>query len=225
MYKLVSIAAVLLVLTGCVTPDSLEQQAPSLSYEKTGKVLISVVDERKRVKEGKPNDYIGRVHSSFGIPFDWHVKQVISTEDGDKERNLSDWLEYRIVHGLNNGGWETESVNLDSGESDSDVQQILLEKGAVSLIKLTLREWYFSINLNWVSAFNFDTDAIVSVYDIKDGVILNKVFKERDVIEESSTESPQNNVLRAYRDQLQQILGDDRVENALLGDVSQSALK
>ena len=37
----------------------------------------------------------------------------------------------------------------------------------------------------------------------------------QDVIDESASESAQNNVLRAYRDQLVQILNDDEVRAAL----------
>ena len=37
--------------------------------------------------------------------------------------------------------------------------------------------WYFSINLNWVTAFNFDTDATIYVYEIADGKTLEKEIK------------------------------------------------
>ena len=51
---------------------------------------------------------------------------------------------------------------------------------------------------------------------MQNGKILEKKFKDRDIIDEKADESPQNNILRAYRNQLQEILNDKRVVSALL---------
>ncbi|WP_444940550.1 hypothetical protein ACJJI3_18760 [Microbulbifer sp. ZKSA004] len=61
-----------------------------------------------------------------------------------------------------------------------------------------LNEWYFSVNLNWVSAFNFDTNTDILVYSLEEGRLLAKNIAERDVVDEQANESPQNNILRAY---------------------------
>lgn len=50
---------------------------------------------------------------------------------------------------------------------------------------------------------------------MQNGKILEKKFKGRDIIDEKTDESPQNNILRAYRDQLQEILNDQMVVGAL----------
>ena len=60
-------------LAGCVTPVAVKDQLPKLDYTNNEEVLISVIDERERVKRGKPEDFIGVAHGVFGIPADWHV--------------------------------------------------------------------------------------------------------------------------------------------------------
>ena len=215
MYKLILSILFCIYLTGCVTPLSLDEQTPKVNYVENEKVLIGIVDERKKVKAGKADTFVGVAHSSFGIPINWHVSDILSTEKLDKKKNLSNWLEYRIVTGLNSKGWHAESVYLNNNESESEINSILKENEAKTLIKLTLHEWYFSINLNWVTAFNFDTDTTFDIYHLENGAVLTKQFKERDVIEESANESPQNNVLRAYRDQLEQMFNDPQIKEAL----------
>ena len=98
--QVLTILLVALSLTGCVTPVALEKQAPTAEYVPSGTVAIAVLDQRERVlKGGKPPTFIGKAHGAFGIPADWHVKPVLSTEEGDKERtprrvystSLNDW--------------------------------------------------------------------------------------------------------------------------------------
>ncbi|WP_230625704.1 hypothetical protein [Photobacterium leiognathi] len=146
---------------------------------------------------------------------DWHVSQVLATEEGDKEKTLADFLEHRILHGLQKQGWNVEAVKVTSGASDSEIMTLLADNQADKLIQLNINEWYFSINLNWVSAFNFDTDTLVKIYEVNDGQILEKQIAGRDVIEEKGDESPQNNVLRAYREQLVEIFSDPEVKSKL----------
>jgi hypothetical protein len=215
MYKLLFTVLLSVYLTGCVSPISLEEQVPKANYIESDKVLISIVDERKKIKEGKEETFVGVAHASFGIPVNWHVADVLATEKEDKKRTLSEWLEYRIVEGFNKKGWNVANIDLNNSATEAEINSILQDNDAATLITLTLHEWYFSINLNWVSAFNFDTDTTVAIHHINEGKLLNKHFKERDVIEESASESPQNNVMRAYRDQLQQIFNDPEVKKAL----------
>ncbi|MCX4027570.1 hypothetical protein H0A36_19385 [Endozoicomonas sp. SM1973] len=215
MFRLAFVVLALSILSGCVTPIPLNEQVPSVEYVTKDKVLIAVVDERKRVKKGKPKDFVGLAHASFGIPVDWHVKQVLATEKEDKERNLSEFLAHRIVTGLNNKGWTSSALVLDKVPSEDEAKAILAKDQATKLFVLLLKEWYFSINLNWVSSFNFDTDSNVYIYKYKQGNVLEKNFAGRDVIEESAGDSPQNKVLGAYREQLLEILTDKEVQSAL----------
>jgi hypothetical protein len=202
--------------TGCVAHVPIDEQIPSLEYKNNDRLVVSVVDNRQRVKEGKPKDFIGVAHGVFGIPVDWHIKNVLDVEEGDKERNLSQWLQYRIVKGLEKSGWDVVSVDLDMTPNSNQVMSILNENKCEKMLIFLVNEWYFSINLNWVSAFNFDTNTTVFVNDIKNGEIFSKNFTERDVIEESASESAQNNILRAYRAQIIQILNDEEVKKSLI---------
>lgn len=201
--------------TGCVTPISLQEQAPRLEYSPKEAVIVSVIDNRHRVVDGKPENFVGKAHGSFGIPVDWHVNQVLTRETADKSMTLAQFLSSRIIVGLQEKQWNAEGVELETIPDDAMTRELLEShpKGS-RLLVLLLKEWYFSINLGWVTAFNFDTDAFVYVFSLSDGEILEKRFKERDIVDETASESPQNNVLRAYRDQLTQIFNDEDVRAA-----------
>jgi len=214
--RLILLSLILSVcMAGCVTPMPMDDQIPAVNYRNDEKVLISVIDKRKRVQEGKPKNFVGIAHGAFGIPVDWHVRQVLATEEGDKGLALSSWLQLRIVNGLNHEGWQTKAIDLNSLPDVDEAQSWMKQEDATWMIALVLNEWYFSINLNWVTAFNFDTDTDVHVFHINSGEVLLKNIKERDVIDEKASESPQNNILRAYRAQLQQILNDRDLQNVL----------
>lgn len=201
--------------TGCVSSMPFQEQLPQASYEAEEKILITVIDQRHRVEKGKPRDFIGVAHSSFGIPFDWSVKQVLNVAEGDKERDLAAFLQHRLSSGLQQQGWKVQDVQLTQLPSEQEAIALLQNQSADTLLAVELKEWYFSINLNWVSAFNFDTDTNVHVFKQAEGKILEKNIAERDVIEERSDQSPQNNILGAYREQLRQIINDPEVRNTL----------
>jgi hypothetical protein len=218
----IQVATILLValsLTGCVTPVALEKQAPTAEYVPSGTVAIAVVDQRERVlKGGKPPTFIGKAHGAFGIPADWHVKPVLSTEEGDKERTLAEFIQHRLMTGLGRSGWSVVSTDLSGDHGTLNPSATLQASGAGHLLMLVLKEWYFSLNLNWVTAFNFDTEVDVIVASSHSGDTLRKTIKDRDVIDEEAKQSPQNLILQAYRGQLLQILMDADVKDALMID-------
>ena len=218
MLRKLTLLAVPFLLTACVTPVALEEQSATPQYEVREPVLISVIDQRQRVKDGKAETYVGKAHASFGIPVDWHVKQVLATEPEDKQRTLAQFLEHRLVTGLNNSGWKAKGADLKQLPQADQMQDLLIEQDAAKMITLVLNEWYFSINLNWVSAFNFDTDTDILVYDLERGQLVSKNLKERDTIDEQASQSPQNNVLMAYKAQLDQIINDPEVRQAVSFD-------
>ena len=218
MLRKLTLLAVPFLLTACVTPVALEEQSATPQYEVREPVLISVIDQRQRVKDGKAETYVGKAHASFGIPVDWHVKQVLATEPEDKQRTLAQFLEHRLVTGLNNSGWNAKAADLKQLPQAERMQDLLIEQDAAKMITLVLNEWYFSINLNWVSAFNFDTDTDILVYDLERGQLVSKNLKERDTIDEQASQSPQNNVLMAYKAQLDQIINDPEVRQAVSFD-------
>ncbi|GAB2874553.1 hypothetical protein ACCI51_05805 [Microbulbifer echini] len=218
MLKKIALLTLVITVTACVSPTSLEEQSVAPNYQTKESVLISVIDQRQRVLQGKKKTFVGKAHVSFGIPVDWHVKQVLATEPGDKEKNLGQFLQSRLVHGLNTSGWNAIEVDLDESPEEETIRRLMKENNAGKMISLVLNEWYFSVNLNWVSAFNFDTDTNVLVYDLEEGQLLTKNIKERDVIEEKASQSPQNNVLLAYKAQLDQIVNDEEVRKAMSFD-------
>ncbi|WP_444937070.1 hypothetical protein ACJJIW_08175 [Microbulbifer sp. JMSA004] len=218
MLKKIALLALATMITACVSPIPLQEQSAKAEYTTKEPVLISVIDQRKRVQEGKEKNFIGKAHVSFGIPVDWHVNQVLATEPGDKEKNLAQFLQSRLTHGLNETGWNTTAVDLDEVPSDEAIKALMEENNTEKMISLVLNEWYFSVNLNWVSAFNFDTNTDILVYSLEEGKLLAKNIAERDVVDEQASESPQNNILRAYKAQLDQIVNDEEIRNAVSFD-------
>ncbi len=215
-FNIIPILFATFALSGCVTPISLEEQTPNPAVTHEDKVVISVLDNRKRIADGDRTDtFVGVAHGSFGIPFDWHVNHVLVTEEGDNERNLAQFIEHRLAEGFKESGWQASEAGVKEIGSIEEVKSLLNEHQAQKLLVLNLEEWYFSINLNWVTAFNFDTDTFVTVYELQEGKLVEKRFKDRDVIEEKADESPQNNVLRAYRDQIIEIVTDPEIQAAL----------
>ena len=96
------------IAVGCVSPIPLEQQVPTVTYQAAGTTLVSVIDERDRVARGKPRNFVGVMHITYGIPVDVHVAQVLNVAEGDRDRDLAEFLRYRIVRGLNQSGWNAK---------------------------------------------------------------------------------------------------------------------
>lgn len=213
--KLCGVLLAAALTTGCVSAIPFEQQIPQPEYQNDESVLITVIDNRTRVQKGKPREFIGVAHGSFGIPFDWSVPQVLAVADGDKERDLSGFLAHRLSNGLQQKGWQAQVTKMDHLPSSAEAEAALKQANAKTLLALELKEWYFSINLNWVSDFNFDTDTNIHVYRIDNGEVLSKNIAERDVIVQKASDSPQNNILIAYREQLRQIINDPQVREVL----------
>jgi hypothetical protein len=211
----VFVVVALFLTSGCVANIPLTRQIPEVGYKPAGRVLVSVVDDRKRVRDGKPKTFIGRAHGTFGIPSDWHVNPVLAVEPGDSERDLAQLLRHRLTAGIVAAGWDAvespSSEPLTSEQADS----LLRQAEAVRMILLELKEWFFSINLSWVTAFNFDTDVFVSVFRLGEGRLMNKQIAGRDVIDVEGSQSYRNHILMAYRDQLTEILNDPEVRQAL----------
>lgn len=214
MGKLLGLAIVVLMSTGCVTHIPLAEQVPPVGYALANPIVVSVVDERNRIKKGKPKTFIGVAHGVFGIPSDVHIN-VVAVEDGDKDRDLAAFLSYRLVRGLEQKGSKVTELPLSGVPSKEEALVSLTETGAESLLIFTLKEWYFSINLNWVTAFNFDSDTDVTIYRAGSGKVLEKNIAARDVIDAQASQSYQNHILMAYRDRLAKILADPEVQKAL----------
>jgi hypothetical protein len=203
------------LLSGCVVTAPLSEQVPVPSYTLTSAVVVSVVDERERTREGgSPND-IGRVHGVYGIPTTWRVHPAISVEEGDRERTAAQWLQNRLARGLEDSGWSVSEASLAMDVTTEQMQDALSAAPGAALLLLRLKEWWFSMNLNWVSAYTFTNDVEVSVFRQGEGVVLAKRFDVKDIIDEQASESPRNNILRMYSSKLTEYLDDAEVRAAL----------
>ncbi len=188
------------LLSGCVTPIPLEKEAPDLSYKAATAVVVSVVDERDVLAQGKPPTFIGRAHSLFGIPADQTLAQA---------------LEERIVVGLSDEGWQVTGAGSNARLAPDAVVAMLASRGAQRMVILSITQWFASINLNWVTAFNFDWGYRLEVLDAQGHVVASIVDAGRDVVDEKADESPQNMMKMAFRDRLIKILERPELQAAL----------
>ncbi len=232
----------ILSLYACVSPIPLEKQIAQVNYQVSSPILIAVIDKRKRLSTpeeikkaqeyvygGDEDDesdssydvsairtekFVGVAHGVYGIPSDLEIENIAPKKE-DKDKTLAQFLADRIVKGLKKNNWNVQSIQLKTTDANK-VRQTLNQHNATQLIILVLNEWYFSINLNWVSAFNFDTDVTIFSYSKNRDSVFSKQIKERDVIDEKATDSFQNFILSAYKAQLDQIFNDIELKEALL---------
>lgn len=204
-----------LLLSGCVATAPLAEQVPAPAYTSANAVLVAVVDERERIREGGNPAAIGRAHGVYGIPATWRVHPAISVEDGDRNRTAAEWLQNRLARGLADAGWSVAEASFQMDVQPDAVSDALADSAATTLLLLRMKEWWFSMNLNWVSAFTFTNDVEVSVYRQGEGLVLTKRFDAKDIIDEKASESPRNNILRMYSDKLTEYLDDPEVRAAL----------
>jgi hypothetical protein len=203
------------MLAGCVTPIPLAQEAPDLSYKVTAPTVVSVVDQRDLLKEGKPPTFIGVAHATFGIPSDMQTYPWFVSDKARKDQTLAQALEERIVVGLNDDGWQLTGAALTKPPTNDEAVSLLAARSAQRLLVLSLTKWYVSINLNWVTAFNFDWGYQLEVYDPQGNAVANVVDSGRDVVDMKADDSAQNQIKMAYRDRLIKILERPEVRAAL----------
>jgi hypothetical protein len=203
------------MLAGCVTPIPLAQEAPDLSYKSTAAMVVSVVDKRDILAEGKPPTFIGVAHGAFGIPSDMQAYPWFVSDKARKEQTLAQALEERVVVGLNDEGWQLTGAALTKPPTKDEAVSLLAARSAQRLLVLSLTQWYVSINLNWVTAFNFDWGYEVEVLDAQGAAIASIKDSGRDVVDMKADDSPQNQIKMAYRDRLIKILERPEVRTAL----------
>lgn len=204
-----------ILLTGCVTPVSLAQEAPDLSYKATRPMVVAVIDERNVLAQGKPPTYIGRAHGALGIPSDMRTYPWFVSDKSKKKQTLAQALEERIVVGLNDEGWQLVPAGNATRPTKDESVSLLTSHGAQRLLVLSITQWFVSINLNWVTAFNFDWGYKLDVLDVQ-GVVVDSIEDSgRDVVDEKANESYQNMIKLAYRERLIKIFERPEVRDAL----------
>ena len=204
-----------MLLAGCVTPIPMAQEAPDLNYKVARPVVVAVVDERDVLAAGKPPTFIGLAHGAFGIPSDMETYPWFVSDKAKKGQTLAQALEERIVTGLNDEGWQLTGAGLTKPPTKDETVSLLAARSAQRLLVLSLTKWYVSINLNWVTAFNFDWGYRLDVYDQQGNAVANFVDSGRDVVDMKADDSAQNQIKMAYRDRLIKILERPEVRMAL----------
>jgi hypothetical protein len=192
----------------------MEEQTPDLAYLDTDRLVISVVDERWRLDHGKSTEELGVARGAFGIPtglktYPWLV---------DKEHKgqlLAEALGERIVFGLNDEGWDTHLATFTSKPTEKEISAVLEEKEASNFLVMVLKDWWVDINTNWVSAFKFDWDVLIDIYDVDGQLVGSYQGSGRDIVDESATDSWPNMFRRAYRARLISILEQPEISTAL----------
>jgi hypothetical protein len=202
--------------SGCVSHLPVEEQAPAVSFKAPARVVVSVIDQRHWLQEGKNGSFIGRAHGTFGIPTDLAVYPYYAVGRKHKKQSLASALEERIVLGLTGNGWRATAANSATPLSAEEIRAALAGDPGGKLLVVTLREWFVSLNLNWVTAFNFDWDVDIEVLGA-DGSSLKHSAKGRDVVDVEYNQSYPNHIRLAYRDRLTKLLEEPAVRAALEG--------
>jgi len=211
----ITLLAAGMMLTGCVTPIPMAQEAPDLDYKVSRPVVVTVVDERDVLADGKPPTFIGRAHAALGIPADMQVYPWLVSDKTKKDQTLAQALQERIVVGLNNEGWQLTGADFIKLPSKDEAVALLAARNAERLLVMSITKWFVSINLNWVTAFNFDWGYKLDVFDPKANTVTSISDSGRDVVDAKADDSYQNQIKMAYRDRLIKILERPEVRAAL----------
>jgi len=110
------------------------------------------------------------------------------------------------VVGLNDEGWQVASADTGTRPTPDEARALLESRGAQRMLVLSITQWFASLNLNWVTAFNFDWGYRVEVLDAQGATIADFADSGRDVVDAQADQSPQNMLKLAFRDRLIKIL-------------------
>jgi hypothetical protein len=176
---------------------------------------VAVVDERDLLVQDKPPTYIGRAHGTFGIPSDMQAYPWFVSDKSKKKQTLAQALEERLVVGLNDEGWQLVSAGVATRPTKDEAVSLLVTHNTERLFVLSITQWFVSVNLNWVTAFNFDWGYRLDVFDAQGDVVARVEDAGQDVVDEKAKESYQNLIKLAYRERLIKIFERPEVRTAL----------
>jgi hypothetical protein len=204
----------LLLVAGCVTPMTVEQQTPAVSYKPAEKTLVAVIESRTRVtEEGRPDSFLGYARN-YGIPNHWGTKEIYAFSPEDKGKPVTDILASRIAGGLTAAGGQAEVVSLKAPATEAEVRELLDAKAAGQLLTVNLQNWHFDLSINWVGKVRFDNEANLIVQR-PEGTLLAKHVAASDAVQADAKQSWQNILMLMYKDKLQTYLNDEEVKAAL----------
>jgi len=211
----VAAVSLALLVTACVAPIPIKDQAPKVSYPANEKVALVVIDARPILKEDKkPPTYIGVAHTVFGIPTDMQVYPWVALKE-EKNLTLAQGLEQRIADALQGSGASVVRVDAEAHVDSTSAKRAAQGLDADRIMLITLDQWSVNINLNWVGSFDFDWGYSVDIFD-KAGVQMTS-FKEsgQDVIKEHASDSPRNMITAAWRARLEKLFERPDVRQSL----------
>ncbi|WGM39844.1 hypothetical protein [Caulobacter sp. NIBR1757] len=216
MFRTLLVAVAAMMLTACVTPRAVELQNPSIGYKASDKVLVGVVEDRPRVKAGKPNNFAGFARV-YGAPMDWTVNEMTLADKTAKGKSMSLYLAERIAAGLKSGGADVMVMAASGVATDAQADEVLAANNAGVLLTVVDREWHFDVNTNWVGKFRFDSELELVVQRRGKGTVLRKTFKDSQAVQAEGDESWPNLIVDAYKAKLEEIFSDAEVKAALAG--------
>jgi hypothetical protein len=212
MYKIGALFFSVL-LSGCVSFTPYEEQVPVIGYAGDSSVLVSVIDEREQVKQGKSPAFIGVYRVSFGIPVSRHVEHISPRDPDDKGSDLAGFMQRRVADGLSRAGFRSVQKPVPYLPAEVDAKATMDQERVGKWMVLAVKEWYFSSDTHFNTSFNFDSAIDLYIYDRDEGLQLSKTIEKRDVIDEHSDRH--NDVLRGFKIKLTDILIDPDVRQAL----------
>jgi len=220
--RIVSIAALrvapvslVLLLTACVAPIPIKDQAPKVAYSASETIALVVIDARPILKaEKKPPTYIGVAHTVFGIPTDMHVYPWVALKE-EKDLTLAQGLEQRITDALQGVGASVVRADAGAHVDAASARRAAQGLGADRIMLITLDEWSVNINLNWVGSFDFDWGYTIDIFDKAGAQITSFKDSGQDVVKEHASDSPRNMITAAWRARLEKLFERPEVQQAL----------
>jgi hypothetical protein len=211
----VAAVSLALLLTACVAPIPIKDQAPKVAYSASEKIALVVIDARPILKEEKkPPTYIGVAHTVFGIPTDMHVYPWVALKE-EKDFTLAQGLEQRITAALQGIGAGVVRVDAGAHADAASARRAAQGLDADRIMLITLNEWSVNINLNWVGSFDFDWGYGVDIFDKAGAPITSFKDSGQDVIKEHASDSPRNMITAAWRARLEKLFERPEVREAL----------
>ncbi|HUK02050.1 MAG TPA: hypothetical protein VLW26_07225 [Steroidobacteraceae bacterium] len=204
-----------LLLTACVAPIPIKDQAPKMPYSSSGKTALVVIDSRPVLKEEKkPPTYIGRAHSLFGIPTDMQIYPWVALKE-EKDLTLAQELEQRIAESLQAGGANVVRIDAGAHVDAAAAKHAAQALDADRILLISLDKWLVDINLNWVGTFDFDWGYTVEILDRSGAQLAGFTEAGQDQVKEHASDSPRNMITAAYRARLEKLFERPEVRAAL----------
>jgi hypothetical protein len=211
----VTAVSLAVLLTACVAPIPIKDQAPKVAYSASEKIALVVIDARPILKEAKkPPTYIGVAHTVFGIPSDMQLYPWVALKE-EKNLTLAQGLEQRITDALQGIGASVVRVDAGAHVDAASAKRAAQALDADRIMLITLDEWSVNINLNWVGSFDFDWGYGVDIFDKAGSPITSFKDSGQDVVKEHASDSPRNMITAAWRARLEQLFERPEIRQAL----------